>query len=169
MDKRKEANMRVKRQITNALFDLMKEKSLASIHITELTDSAGVALASFYRNYCSKEDVLVTLIRDILNEFKGEIDVSRGSFYTYENVLLSFLNYVKLHIIQTFSVRRSYSPCVRKIPRSNFIVSSPAQRRRRSGQFPRRNFIAPSWGGPIQLSMSVGTTTKNVCWTATAF
>ena len=114
MDKRKEANMRVKRQITNALFDLMKEKSLASIHITELTDSAGVALASFYRNYCSKEDVLVTLIRDILNEFKGEIDVSRGSSYTYENVLLSFLNYVKLHIIQTFSVRGSYSPCVRK-------------------------------------------------------
>ena len=95
MDKRKEANMRVKQAITNALFSLMKEKSLADIHITELTDGAGVARASFYRNYCSKEDILVTLIRDILDEFREEMDVRQGSFYTYENVLLSFRYFKK--------------------------------------------------------------------------
>ena len=33
MDKRKEENQRVKRSITNALFALMAEKSLADIHI----------------------------------------------------------------------------------------------------------------------------------------
>lgn len=98
MDKRHEANMRVKRQITNALFDLMKEKSLADIHITELVDSAGVARASFYRNYCSKEDVLVTLIRDTLDEFKAEMDISGGSFYTYENILLSFQYFRKYRV-----------------------------------------------------------------------
>lgn len=90
MDKRKEANMRVKESITNTLFSLMAEKSLADIHITELVDGAGVARASFYRNYCSKEDVLVTLIRDILDEFRDEMRMEQGSFYTYENVLLSF-------------------------------------------------------------------------------
>ena len=95
MDKRKEANMRVKQAITNALFSLMKKKSLADIHITELTDGAGVARASFYRNYCSKEDILVTLIRDILDEFREEMDVRQGSFYTYENVLLSFRYFKK--------------------------------------------------------------------------
>ena len=91
MDKRREANLRVKQSITKTLFALMKEKSLADIHITELVNGAGVARASFYRNYCSKEDVLVTLIRDVLHEFSAEIVLEQGSFYTYHNVLLSFL------------------------------------------------------------------------------
>lgn len=90
MDRRKEENMRVKKSIVDALFALMSQKSLADIHITELVTGAGVARASFYRNYCSKEDVMVTLIRDVLDEFAAQMDLSRGSFYTYENVLLSF-------------------------------------------------------------------------------
>ena len=87
---RKGENLRVKQSIVRALFSLMQEKSLADIHITELVNSAGVARASFYRNYCSREDVLVTLIRDVLDEFSGQMDLSRGSFYTYGNLLLSF-------------------------------------------------------------------------------
>ena len=67
MDKRKEANIRVKTNITHALFALMEKKSLADIHISELVSRAGVARASFYRNYSTKEDVLVTLIRDVLD------------------------------------------------------------------------------------------------------
>lgn len=90
MDKRKEENLRVKQSIVRALFSLMQEKSLADIHITELVNRAGVARASFYRNYCSREDVLVTLIRDVLDEFSGQMDLSQGSFYTYGNLLLSF-------------------------------------------------------------------------------
>lgn len=90
MDKRKVENLRVKRSITDTLFSLMEEKSLAEIHITELVEKAGVARASFYRNYSSKEDVLVTLIRDILEEFREEADLEQGTIYTFENVLLSF-------------------------------------------------------------------------------
>lgn len=90
MDKRKEANLRVKQNITAALFSLIQEKSLTDIHVTEIIQKAGVARASFYRNYCSKEDVLVTLIRDVLEEFRTEIHYDHGNFYTYENILLSF-------------------------------------------------------------------------------
>lgn len=90
MDKRKKENLRVKSSITKALFSLMAEKSLADIHITELVEKAGVARASFYRNYASKEDVLVTLIRDVLDEFQNEIDLKEGTFYTYGNILKSF-------------------------------------------------------------------------------
>ena len=68
MDKREEANLRVKQNITAALFSLIQENSLTEIHVTEIIQKAGVARASFYRNYCSKEDVLVTLIRDVLEE-----------------------------------------------------------------------------------------------------
>ena len=90
MDKRKAANQRVKRCITDALFSLMREKSLSDIRITELIARAGVARASFYRNYRAKEDVLVTLIRDVLDQFSEEIRMDQGTFYTYENILLGF-------------------------------------------------------------------------------
>ena len=68
MDKRKEANLRVKKGITMALFSLMHQKSFSDITISEIIRTAGVARVSFYRNYDSKEDVLLTLIEDILEE-----------------------------------------------------------------------------------------------------
>lgn len=95
MDKRKEANLRVKTHITNALFALMEEKSLADIHISEIVSRAGVARSSFYRNYSSKEDVFVTLIRDILNGFYQEIHFEQDTFFSYENMLLSFRYFQK--------------------------------------------------------------------------
>lgn len=95
MDKRKEENLRVKKSITTALFALMQEKSLADIHITEIIRKAGVARASFYRNYCSKENVVVTLIRDILREYREQVRYEDGRFYTYHNVLLSFQYFEK--------------------------------------------------------------------------
>ena len=90
MDKRKEANLRVKASIIKTLFSLMQTKSLSEITVTELVEGAGVARASFYRNYCSKEDVLVTLIRDVLDDFRSKIPPGQESFYTYENILLTF-------------------------------------------------------------------------------
>jgi AcrR family transcriptional regulator len=90
MDKRKEANLQVKQRITQALFALMEDKPLSGITVTELVQEAGVARASFYRNYSAKEDVITTLIRDVLDAFRAQIDWSRGTFYIYENVLLSF-------------------------------------------------------------------------------
>lgn len=95
MDKRKVENLRVKESITETLFSIMSEKSLADIHITELVEKAGVARASFYRNYSSKEHVLVTLIRDVLEEYRSEITDQNGTFYIYENVLLSFQYFKK--------------------------------------------------------------------------
>lgn len=90
MDKRKEANMRVKRNITEALLGLMKKKSFSDISITEIILTAKVARVSFYRNYSSKEDVLTTLIEDVLEQFRQEIRQEDTAFYTYQNVLKSF-------------------------------------------------------------------------------
>ena len=74
MDKRKEANRRVKSSITEALLSLMYQKSFSDISITELIRTANVARTSFYRNYESKEDVLITLIEDVLDQFKEAIE-----------------------------------------------------------------------------------------------
>ncbi len=95
MDKRKKENMRVKRSIADALFALMAEKSLTDISITELVGRAGVARASFYRNYSSKEEVFAVSIRDVLDEFREEMDLTQGTFYILKNILLSFRYFKK--------------------------------------------------------------------------
>ena len=43
MDKRKEANLKVRRAITDALFSLMKESELSRISIAEIIRKASVA------------------------------------------------------------------------------------------------------------------------------
>lgn len=95
MDKRKEANMRVKSSITDALLSLMREKSCSDISVTEIIQTAKVARASFYRNYSSKEDVLSTLIEDILEQFRKEICHEGAEYYNYQNVLNSFRYFKK--------------------------------------------------------------------------
>ncbi|MCI9488188.1 MAG: TetR/AcrR family transcriptional regulator [Lachnospiraceae bacterium] len=90
MDKRKEANMRVKSGITVALLNLMHRKNFSDITASELVREAGVARAFFYRNYDSKEDVLLTLIEDVLEQFRGTIDGDGTDYYSYKNVHRSF-------------------------------------------------------------------------------
>ena len=51
-------NTYVKKQITAALLDLLKEKPLPDISVSELTAKAEIGRVSFYRNYQSKEDIL---------------------------------------------------------------------------------------------------------------
>lgn len=51
-------NTYVKKQITLALLELLKEKPLADISISELTQKAQIGRVSFYRNYQTKEDIL---------------------------------------------------------------------------------------------------------------
>lgn len=90
MDKRKEANMRVKKNISEALFRLLEEKSISQITISEIIANAKVARASFYRNYASKESVITTLISDILEEYRKNIRQKGENFYIYENAYMSF-------------------------------------------------------------------------------
>ena len=90
MDKRKEANQRVKGAITDALFSLMQEQPLDRITITDVIRRAGVARISFYRNYTSKEDVLVTLVRDVLDEYRTEADYDLADYTSRANVVHAF-------------------------------------------------------------------------------
>ena len=95
MDKRKEANLRVKTAITDTLFDLMSEKNLHDISITELIQKAGVARVSFYRNYSSKEDVLVSLVKDVLDDFRENADYDMSNPYTLHHIKRTFEYFLK--------------------------------------------------------------------------
>ena len=77
MDKRIQANLRVKKSITDALFRLISEKPLSEITVSEIVRTAGVAHASFYRNYRSKEHVITLFISDILQRFLNGRDPTK--------------------------------------------------------------------------------------------
>lgn len=60
-----EANKLTRECLQKALVCLMKEKEFEKISITELVKTSGVSRQSFYRNYESKEDILVDMWKNI--------------------------------------------------------------------------------------------------------
>ena len=63
----------VKREIMNAVIQLMDEKNYMDITVTEIIGRAGVARASFYRNFNSISDVIDALVQDATDEIVEDI------------------------------------------------------------------------------------------------
>ncbi|MBQ9032822.1 MAG: TetR/AcrR family transcriptional regulator [Parasporobacterium sp.] len=60
-----ESNAVTREAVQDALFILMEKKDYEEIRITELIQKAGIARSAFYRNYKTKDDVLLDYIGDI--------------------------------------------------------------------------------------------------------
>ena len=58
-----------------ALMLLMEQKSYDKITVTDITRKAGVSRMSFYRCYCTKEDVLLDAADRLLDEFQTELEM----------------------------------------------------------------------------------------------
>ena len=58
----------VKHEITDAVMQLMAEKNYMDITVTDIVNKAGVARASFYRNFNSINDVIDTIVDEISDE-----------------------------------------------------------------------------------------------------
>lgn len=69
-------NARVKKQVTDALLTLLKKKSFSEISVTDIINESGVARASYYRNFHSKEEIIEnymdTFRETIMNEFNTD-------------------------------------------------------------------------------------------------
>lgn len=76
MQKKNEVNILTKECIVTALLRLMENQSYDSISITDITNLAGVSRMAYYRNYNSKDEILIKHILDqekrLLNEIDGE-------------------------------------------------------------------------------------------------
>ena len=89
MDKRVLANQEAKNKIINALFKLMKKERFSEITVTEIINEAGVARATYYRNFDSKEEI----IESYLEEFRiasGKLPVIQDlspEAFSYENLV----------------------------------------------------------------------------------
>ena len=60
-----EANRITRESICTALLELLKTNEFKKISISELVRKAGVSRQSFYRNYNTKEDIVLEIERTI--------------------------------------------------------------------------------------------------------
>ncbi len=87
MAKEKKEDLRViktKEKLTKALVQLLKEKQIQSIKVSELCDLAGVSRATFYNNFDTIDDVFVYYVTkfefpidDILSKEVNAVDFSK--------------------------------------------------------------------------------------------
>jgi len=90
MDKRQEANRRVKLKIAYALLGLMKEKSFSEITATDIIKRSGVARASYYRNYYTKEEILIEATEGAKEDYNRRLKEIGCRHNSYEGILLAF-------------------------------------------------------------------------------
>lgn len=67
-----EKNTYVKKQITEALLKLLEQHEFEEISISQVTALAQVSRNSFYRNYESREDILLKYIRRLFLDWDAE-------------------------------------------------------------------------------------------------
>ena len=72
-------NAYVVEHLTNALLELLKDKPINDISVSELVDKACVGRASFYRNYECKEDILKRYLNEKTHEWRDEWDKNSGA------------------------------------------------------------------------------------------
>jgi AcrR family transcriptional regulator len=72
---------RTRKWLQDALIGLMKEKSFEDIQITELTERAQVSRPAFYLHFRSKEELLLSHVDIIFDEFHAEVsrEIAQGN------------------------------------------------------------------------------------------
>ncbi len=80
MNRRKEINKIVKDSIAESLFFLMRTKTFSDITVTEIVKKAGVARASFYRNFAYKEDVIGYYLVEVMKRYKDQFFRSESDY-----------------------------------------------------------------------------------------
>lgn len=78
MDKRIEANQKVKKQIEDALFTLLNSNSFSDITVTDIVRTAGVARASYYRNFDSKKEIIESYMENQRHDVASLITFSES-------------------------------------------------------------------------------------------
>ena len=80
--------LRSKKEITHALLSLMRQHPYSQISVKQIIMEAKLARKTFYRNFESKDDVLLSLLRSILSEYYAAVCKNMSNLLT---VIFSFV------------------------------------------------------------------------------
>lgn len=97
MDKRIVENERVKKSIEDALFSLLEKKVFSKITVSDIIRESGVARASFYRNFESKEEVIESYMAHYRIEIAKKINFieSINDIFTEEKLEIALNLYLQ--------------------------------------------------------------------------
>ncbi len=93
MGKHNEANALTKECILTALLRLMESEPYDKISITDITNLAGVSRMAYYRNYNSKEDILLKQLEEAEEKLLEEI--GNENAHSIKEVLIYVSNYIQ--------------------------------------------------------------------------
>ncbi|MGI6217708.1 MAG: TetR/AcrR family transcriptional regulator [Coriobacteriales bacterium] len=114
MDKRKEANARARASIENAFMELLQTKSYSSITVTDIVRKAGVARATYYRNYDSIEDVADSLLAGMRSQILKDVGIKDDQIeksLISPDVIEPFVHHYRLKRREIISLHNSgFSP-----------------------------------------------------------
>ena len=106
-----ESNRLTRESLRTALIYLMGEKDFDKITITELVKRAGISRTAFYRNYNTKDDILV----EMMEQF---IEGLTRSFYQKE-----YRNNIKKWYLDTFSAVKENAAYVQMLMQADISQS----------------------------------------------
>ncbi len=86
-------SVRSKKWLTDALFELMKEKPYEKISIREIAEKAGLTRQTFYHNFSSKEMLLMYKSDQLFDEFYHI--ARKNNIKTAEELILFYFRYWK--------------------------------------------------------------------------
>ena len=82
-------NRRVKKSIMEAVFVLMKKKPFSEISVTDIVTQAGVARASYYRNFSSIESIIDYFIDELHQEITSGYSSQNYERYFSRDIFVS--------------------------------------------------------------------------------
>lgn len=85
MEKHNESNLLTKECLVTALLRLMQEKKYENISITDITALAGVSRMAYYRNYKSKDEILIKYLLEQKDKLIDDIGTTDS--YTIEDII----------------------------------------------------------------------------------
>ena len=86
-------NAYVVEHLTGALLELLKERPLADISISQLCEKAGVGRTSFYRNFQEKEDILRARVYHLFKDWTGRL----GDGAPLDRLILAMFTHFEAH------------------------------------------------------------------------
>lgn len=89
-------SQRTKQLISASFLELLKEKTVSRITVTEICTLASINRATFYKHYLDVADLHASLEGEILSDFEAFLQNSRFSKDAkYQTVLLEMLTYLR--------------------------------------------------------------------------
>lgn len=103
--------------MVTALMQLLENRPLSAITVSELTERAGVSRMTFYRNYSSKEDVFVQHLKDLLEQYRAESVAMHQENRPYSLPHM-------LHCFEYFNAHRKFLDCLFRSGLSGLFLSA---------------------------------------------